>query len=241
MTQGSDDNFRADSYADDDLVPFDVRDYSGRRAMWLFILSVVIFLIAAIVIFKVYQAGVRDRNAPPRIEADNSPYKVMPEDPGGEITPNQDKTVYDVMNGTAKPEEIVTAPGAETPIDLPRQATIIVEPPSSSPPVATSPTPQTAPAATTPSPSGVKKGSDYVVQVSSLRNRDDATKLWASLQTKFRSELPAGSYADIRRVDLKEKGVYYRLRVAGLDDKAAADRLCKRFDAQKQACYVTKK
>lgn len=236
MTQGSDDNFRIDNYADDDLVPFDVRDYSGRRAMWLFILSVVIFLLAAIVIFKVYQKGVRDRKAPPRIEADSQPYKVTPEEPGGEVTPNQDKGVYDVMNGTAKSETVVSGPGAEMPMDVPRQATIVVEPSTAIPPTQSTPN-----QSQTPTPVTIKKGSDHVVQVASVRSRELATEYWSKLQTKFQNDLPAGSYADIRRVDLNEKGIYFRLRVAGLDDKAAADQLCKRFDAQKQACFVTRK
>lgn len=240
MTQGSDDNFRVDNYADDDLVPFDVRDYSGRRAMWLFILSVVIFLLAAIVIFRVYQKGVRDRKAPPRIEADSKPYKVTPDNPGGEVTPNQDKGVYDVMNGTAKPEKVVSRPGAEMPMDVPRQATIVVESPSATPPAQSAPAPNQS-QTQTPNPATIKKGSDYVVQVASVRSRELATDYWAKLQTKFQGDLPAGSYADIRRVDLNEKGIYFRLRVAGLDDRAAADRLCKRFDAQKQACFVTRK
>ncbi len=239
MTQGQDDNFRADRHADEDLVPFDVRDYSGRRAMLLLITAVVLLLAAAFFIFRLYQTGVRDRSAPPRIAADNTPYKVAPENPGGVVTPNQDKTVYDVMNGTVKNEQVTTAPAPENPIDLPRQATIIVDSTDTdipkAKPAAPAPSQRSTPAQTQ---SG---GSDYVVQVASVRIRADTDRLWSGIQRRFQSILPAGTYADVTRVDLNEKGIYYRLRVAGLADKTAASQLCKRFEASGQACFVTRR
>lgn len=240
MSQGQNENFRADRHADEDIVPFDVRDYSGRRAMWLLVITVVLLLVAAFTVFRLYQTGVRDRAAPPRIAADNSPYKIAPENPGGQETPNQDKTVYDVMNGTAKTETVTTTPPPEEPIDMPRQATIIVD---SGSPEAAAPT-QTQPERPAPQPTPVQPragGSDYVVQVASVRVREDADRLWGVIKQKFETTLPAGTYADIRRVDLNEKGIYFRLRVAGLADKNAAAQLCKRFEARNQACFVTRR
>ena len=54
-------------------------------------------------------------------------------------------------------------------------------------------------------------------------------------------DLVAGKYADVKRADLKEKGVYYRTRIAGMADKTAANSLCNAFKAAGQACFVTKR
>lgn len=252
------DGFRTDLYGDEELVPFDVQDYSGRRAMRLLIIVFLLLLLGAFVVFKVYSQGLRDRGEPPLIQTDTSPYKVAPENPGGEVTPNQDKSVYDVMNGTARSETVTPAPQPEEPIDLPRSATIIVddnsEPTRSNTPDP-DPRPQTQTPTQTPSETPTRRevqaptparpsqinGSNHVVQVASVRTREDAEALWYQLKDKFAAELPNGSYADVRRVDLGAKGIYFRLRIAGLTDKNAASSLCNRFKARQQACFVTRK
>lgn len=237
-----DDGFRADLYGDEELVPFDARDYSGRRAMRLLFVVFLLLVVAAFVIFKVYSQGLRDRNDPPQIQANSSPYKVAPEDPGGEVVPNQDKSVYDVMNGTAKTEIVVAAPQPEEPIDLPRSATIIVDDKPISKPEPVRPKPQVqAPQPQPQTPPAQINGSDYVVQVASVRTREDAEALWYKLKVDFAGDLPGGSYGDVRRVDLGAKGIYFRLRIAGLSGKDTASNLCNRFKARQQACFVTRK
>jgi hypothetical protein len=54
----------------------------------------------------------------PVIKADNAPGKVAPEDPGGMVVPNMDKTVYDSLSGNkqAKEKERVL-PAPEEPLD----------------------------------------------------------------------------------------------------------------------------
>lgn len=250
-TGHSDDNrFQSDLYGDDELMPFDARDYSGRRAMRLLVITVLLLIVAAFLAFRIYSDGFRDRAEPPRIAANDQPYKLEPEDPGGEVTPNQDKSVYDVMNGTENTETVTALPPPEDPIDLPRSATIIVEdnsaktpkpqpkPADTKPPV-TKPAVNRTPAASRPAPTA--QGSDHVVQVASVRSREDAEALWYELKAKFATDLPNGSYADVRRVDLNERGIYYRLRIAGLSDKTAANQLCQRFESRQQACFVTRK
>jgi len=99
------------------LIPFDVRDQNGRRGMYILIGSIVALLAIATVVFVTYQPGTRDRGEPPRIKADNQPFKIEPTDPGGVQTPDQDKSVYDVMAGKTVEETVVTVPGAEEPLD----------------------------------------------------------------------------------------------------------------------------
>ena len=250
MTQDNQDRLRVDPYADEDLVPFDVRDYSGKRAMWMLIGLIGVALIAAFIIFNLYQPGTRDRDAPPRISAENTPYKIEPDDPQGEVTPNQDKDVYDVMNGKSETEEVTNRIDVEEPIELPDSATVIVEgqePETDDPkPVESKPEPVEvkAPEPETPpvrQPTRTSGGSDYVVQVASVRTEADAQRIWGNVQSKFSGILPSGSYSDVKRVDLGDKGIYYRLRVMGLSDQDAAKRLCDSMKARDQACFVTRR
>lgn len=259
MTNNDNDIFSAAGHADEELTPFDVRDSSSKSGIIKLALGFGFLLALALIILKVYQPGVRDRDAPPKIIADNTPFKVEPADAGGVETPNQDKTVYEVMDGK-KPDETVTAkPGAEIPIELPKAANIKVDPAPTTPapvkvapakpkPAPVKPKPQVTPppktvtAPTAPTGSTVRTGSsDYVVQVASVRSQAAAQDIWNKTETKFSDVINSQMYADIKYADLAEKGVYYRLRVAGLADKSAASALCDQFKARGQACFVTRK
>jgi len=230
------------------LIPFDVREQSGRRSLYVLGGLVAGLLILALIIFFIYQPGTRDRDSAPRIAADTAPFKVEPENPGGMQTPNQDKVVYDRAAGKEIVESVTPAPGPEAPIEMPKSANIQVKPPAvvSEAPKATAPVtkpvvtnPKVSVAKPAPAPSTVS--SDYVVQVASVRNRGDAVDLWAKVSDKFSRELPRGVYSDIRQVDLGDKGIYYRLRVAGLSGKDQATRLCDSLKARGQACLVARK
>jgi len=90
--------------------------------------------------------------------------------------------------------------------------------------------------------SNIRSGnSEYVVQVASVRSQDDAQAVWNTINTKFNDLTQQGLYADVRRVDLQEKGIYFRTRIAGLADKDAASQLCNTFKSRGQACFVTRK
>ncbi len=260
MTNNDNDIFSAAGRADDELAPFDVRDSSGRAGIVKLAVGFGFLLALALIILKVYQPGVRDRDTPPKIIADNTPFKVELEDAGGVETPNQDKSVYEVMDGKA-PNEIVTPKaGAEAPIELPKSANIKVEPapnrPAATKPKAEAPKPR--PQAANPSgsikaagpgyvksaPSGatIRTGnSEFVVQVASVRTAAAAQDIWNKTEANFSDVINSQMYADIKFADLAEKGIYYRLRVAGLADKASATALCDKFKARGQACFVTRK
>lgn len=257
MMNNDNDIFSAAGNSDEELTPFDVRDSSSNWGILKLALGFGFLLMLALVILKVYQPGVRDRDTPPKIVAENTPFKVQPEDAGGVQTPDQDKTVYEVMDGK-KPNEVVTAlPSAEVPIELPKAANIKVDPAPTRPapvkPAAPKPKPQAAnPSGTTKAPAPgyiktapstpVRTGSgDYVVQVASVRSEADAQAVWNKTEAKFSDVINTQMYADIKFADLAEKGIYYRLRVAGLADKTAASELCAQFKARGQACFVTRK
>jgi len=242
MTQRDRDMFSAaNESADEELAPFDVRDSSGKSGMIKLALGLGFLLILALMVLKVYQPGVRDRGAPPKITAENTPFKIKPDDAGGVQTPNQDKTVYDVMDGKTPNEVVTPSPNPEVPIQLPKAANIKVDPA----PVIVPKTPKPVVNVISPRPTTTGEvavgASEWVVQVASVRTELDAQAVWNKVSSKFDNVLAAGHYADIKYADLAEKGVYYRLRVAGLPDKSSASNLCSKFEAGGQACFVTRK
>lgn len=242
MAQKDSDIFSAASAsAKEELTPFDVRDSSGKAGLIKLALGFGFLLLLALIILKVYQPGTRPRAEPPKIMADNTPFKIKPDDAGGVATPNQDKTVYDVMEGKKPAETIMPAPKPEMPIKLPKSANIKVDPAPNVPAARVELPPKAKVVKpTSPTPSAVGSSS-WVVQVASVRTQQAAQDIWSNISQKHSRVLSRGHYADIKYADLAEKGVYYRLRVAGLADKEAASKLCKQLEAQGQACFVTRK
>jgi hypothetical protein len=279
--------------------------------------------------------------APQTIKAEETPYKIKPENPGGMQVENQDKLVYDrVAKGAAPnrvenllppPEEpkappqkpkitaddqkamqdavrAVTAepakpeaakpvpPAAEPPKPAPEPAKQVAEaakpaepakPAPEPPKVATEPpkpepakpepakteapktdplaeavvaaaggktsasgpidtgTPATAadkPAPPSPAPPEVAAVTPsaaapraYQVQLVSVPSEEAANAEWARL-SKRHGELFANLTHAITKADLGERGVYYRLRVGPLADKAAADALCAALANEKTGC-----
>jgi len=216
--------------AQDTLQPFDVREREGLNPLIKLALLVGGLLLAAIIVLKLYTPGVRDRSDPPRITADNTPFKVKPAEAGGAQTPNQDKVVFEVIDGNSPSTNATPEPAPEQPIRVAEPKPVVA--------------PVTAPVSqpVTPRPATVtaSRKSDWVVQVASTRSQTDAEAVWKGLQNKFPG-LVTGTYADVKRADLGDKGIYYRTRVAGLSDKSTAQSLCNSFKAAGQACFVTKR
>ena len=247
------------------ISPFDPQDNTGRRAMVLLGLTFGGLLLVAILVFRLYQPGVRDRADPPFIAAEDTPFRTVPTEDVTETDLGAE--VYASLEGNA-PDAVVDAPAGVLADDLPEIMEIEVEPVRTAPePVVAEPTPAPEPirVADIPSPQPARPeparpepvrsepvravtpppaaggSSDWVVQVASLRSDAEAQATFATVASRFASDLPGSAYADVARADLAEKGIYYRVRVAGLADKTAANRLCNTFKAQGQACFVTRR
>ena len=105
--------------------PVDGDDYDDegggrRRGAILLAVAVIVLIAFAGVIWSAYNQGVREggRDAPPRIAADERPFKTVPADPGGYETPDQDKLVYDEISGQPREVEENVSPPAEEPIEM---------------------------------------------------------------------------------------------------------------------------
>jgi len=239
--------------AQDTLQPFDVREHEGVSPLIKLAMLAAGLLLAAFIVLILYTPGVRDRSDPPRITADNTPFKVKPENVGGVQTPNQDKVVFDVMDGKSPDAKATPDPRPERPIKIKAPKPVVKTPepvaeaPKAKAPIAKAPAPAARPIAT-PAPTRVPTPvtipanghSDWVVQVASTRSQADAAGVWSTVKGKFPA-LIEGKYGDVVRVDLGDKGIYFRTRIAGLADKSAAQSLCNSFKAAGQACFITKK
>lgn len=236
---------------DEPLTPFDVTRTSERAGLVKLLIGAGFLLALALIVMKLYQPGVRDRGDPPLITAENTPFKIVPEDAGGMQTPDQDKEVFEVMSGNEASTDVITLPAPEQPVDMPTPApqrpavesTPVTQDPVTQVPVTRQPvtrpvvTPQPAPAVATPPATG---NSEWIVQVASLRSQAEAEATYALIKAKNNTIL-SPFRSDIVRVDLAEKGIYYRARVAGFGSRADASTVCDRLKAAGQSCFVARR
>lgn len=225
--------------SEDPAQPFDVRAQSGRGGMFKLAGFVVFLLILAFIISKLFASGTREREQIPRILADNTPYKEVPLERGGAQTPNQDKEIYQVLNGTSTETTVKTVPVAEEPLPKPEPISEPTSKPAAN--VVIKDTETTKPVEQPVVVSPPTRSGNYVVQVAALRSRSEAEKMWGNLANRMSGILTADHSSDIKRVDLGSRGIYYRLRVSGLANKTAANQLCQKLKAAKQDCIVTQK
>jgi len=132
------------------------------------------------------------------------------------------------------------APQAETPAE-PRAAdpTQAIARPMPKPAVKPAPEPvaQAAPepkALPEPAPAARQ---DYMVQLAASRSRALARGVYARLQTDH-EDLLGRRDPFILRVDLGDRGIFYRVNVAGFATKAAADNFCADLKKRGQDCLV---
>ena len=95
------------------------------------------------------------------------------------------------------------------------------------------------PAAKTPAvaKSTVPAGS-WVMQISSQRSAEAAQSTYRSLKRRFASVL-GDRGVDIRRATIKDKGIFYRVRIPAGSKKQAAS-LCSKYKSAGGSCYITR-
>ncbi|MCC6948923.1 MAG: SPOR domain-containing protein [Bradyrhizobiaceae bacterium] len=94
------------------------------------------------------------------------------------------------------------------------------------------PAPAPAIAVSAPPPAG-----SYVVQVAAQKTEADAQATWQSLQQRFPTIL-SGQQAQIRRVDLGERGIFYRAQVGPFSSRAQASEVCQSLKAAGGECVI---
>jgi cell division septation protein DedD len=166
------------------------------------------------------------------------------------ITPTSQQEAGRTVSGEEKPTDPQpAAPPALPPISLPSggaPAQLAALPPAAAPPDSTAavqnqppPANEAAPnpTAVTATEPSVGNGSKYVVQLSSQRSEAAAQATSHGLQTKY-----AGLFGSlqpfIRRSDLRDKGVYYRVLIGPFPAFGEANQLCGSLKKSGGDCVV---
>ncbi|WP_422001250.1 SPOR domain-containing protein [Reyranella sp.] len=199
------------------------------------------------------------------VQAPETPSRVKPDNPGGLVVPNQDKEVFNrLAPGTVPTQPEKLLPGPVVPSlpanGLPTLAapkppdTEVAKTPTplqAATPAVVSTTPAQAPAAaaTTPAPtteagpsiaslidnlSGPTGG--WRVQVASVKNEDQAKSTWARLQSAH-GDVMANLRMQAVRVDLGDRGTWYRVQAGPLDEKQAQS-VCSKLKSRKADCVT---
>ncbi|MFO0994775.1 MAG: SPOR domain-containing protein [Hyphomicrobiales bacterium] len=109
------------------------------------------------------------------------------------------------------------------------------------PTVAPEPEPEPAPKKVVeqePSASDDAVLSGWAVQISSQKDEKVAWNVWKKLKAKH--TILANQKPVVMKADLGDRGIVYRLRLAGFDDQDSARGMCSKLKARGVACYVSK-
>lgn len=96
-----------------------------------------------------------------------------------------------------------------------------------------------APAAAAPKPAAAPAAASgaYVLQIGAFKSQAEADAAWRAYRGKH-AALLTGYSPDVRQVELGEKGTWYRLRIAGFNDREVASALCDRLKADGGGCFL---
>ena len=128
----------------------------------------------------------------------------------------------------APPPAAVVAPPAAPPVAPPAAA---VAPPAAAPPAATPAPKETHVAAVS--------GTGYRLQLGAVRSAEAAQLEWDRLK-RAQADVLGGLSAEARRIDLGERGVFYRIVAGPIGDAAAAAHACDELKRRKVGCLLVK-
>jgi cell division septation protein DedD len=229
-----------------------------RRGLPGAILAVAVMAIFAGGLWLAYHLGAKhaeitaaEPDKVPLIRADSDPIKVKPDKVGGMDIPDKDNPIYALRPGGAPVERLLpppetpaprpTAPPAPSAAAAPPTAIAAPPPQTAKPPlltpdqVAALAKPPAKPSAGAAQPAAA--GSGVRIQIASLRTPDEARGEWER-QKHANGDLLGKFTAVAVRADLGERGVYYRVEVGPVGDKAAAQRLCAALKERGLGCSL---
>lgn len=192
----------------------------------------------------------------PLIRADTSPVKVKPDKVGGMNIPDRDDPIYSMQPSGNPAEHILPPPEAPAPrpVAPPPQSTpmapqVAALPPRAAPGIEPGPTPLPAPGPpqiaaeprVAPKPAAAPKpeaaGPPVKVQLASLRTPEEARDEWQ--RVKHANADLLGKYTAVAvRNDLGDRGIWYRVEIGPVGDRAAALKLCKALKDRELGCQL---
>jgi cell division septation protein DedD len=200
------------------------------------------------------------------VQAPTTPTRVKPENAGGLVPPDQDKEVYNRIAPGAvpiQPEKLLPGPttprlpagGMPTPsapqepeaVKTPTPVQAAASTPTPTPALPANPptvtqAPSSAPASeSSPSIASLIEGMSgptggWRIQIASVKSEDIAKSTWARLQAAH-GDVLASLRMQPARVDLGDKGVWYRVQAGPLDEKQAHN-VCSTLKTRKTDCVA---
>jgi hypothetical protein len=231
-------------------------EYAEEKWWWIFknpvgfVILATVIIVFIIISWHLFKTHPKNSDGIPVISAPKSPIKIKPEDPGGDIIPDQDKSVYQNLvkkNDKKVPkdvqvERILLPPSVDTILDPPEtqkaEVKTEVKPEIKAEPAnitqAIDKAIETIPKK--PAPKKIK-GKGFKIQIASLRSPEKAKAEWERVKTlspDLLSDLPV-SYL---KVDMGEKGIYTSVRAGLFQTKNEAVEVCKRLKQRRINCMV---
>lgn len=240
-----DEAFRAEHYGADQDGAYEDPDFAdalpnrrrGRR-VFVALIGLVLAGAAGVAAYWLWSGGAVSFDKAATIAASDASNKAIPAPATEERRPNAELAAAapqavppaGILYGQAPPQAagLTSAPAAPGGPAAP----VANAPPQSTDTAAV----PTAPEAANP---GVAHDVKYVVQLSSQRSEAAAQTTSKLLQTKY-AELFAGRQPFIRRSDLGERGVYYRVLIGPLPTTGEANQLCGSLKKSGGDCVVQK-
>lgn len=138
-----------DFLQDDESRWDDAPEEAEGGAWWKWAVAVLSLALFGGVVWYAYTSGSGGPIGPVRtVEADTKPYKVKPDNPGGEIIPDQDKLVFNEAVGRTMDTEDILGDEPESPQSRPEPVVVRkFVPPAPKPPPAPEPAPEASPVA----------------------------------------------------------------------------------------------
>jgi hypothetical protein len=184
----------------------------------------------------------------PVIRADAEPTRKRPDNPGGMQIPGQGTLVLDGGHGDSKVEQLLPPPEAPLPRPAPVEPIAAPPPPlpaASAPAVAAAPVPpiappppaKAAPAAVAAPPASA--GKTYRLQLGAVRTPAAAKEEFERLK-RLNSDLLGKLGYTAERIDLGDRGIFYRIQAGPLADAALAERDCNALNRRGVRCLLVK-
>ncbi len=222
------------------------RDYDGGDSS-MRNLALAAVAIAAIVMGGVWALQRHHHAGVPVIEADSTPLRIKPANPGGMQIAGVDDAAPPDGTG-AEADSLAPPPETPAPQALQRQAQAGAALPAvTAPPVpAAPPPPRVAPPAEAPlpvpraaapaeTPAPVRAGGTQV-QLAALDSEAAADAAWAQMAHRL-PDLLFGHRPEVTRFE-RDGHVFWRLRTGGFEDIAAATAFCAKLRAHGAGCAI---
>ena len=241
---------------------YELPNHRRRLRMFMALIGLVLAVAASVAAYWLWTDALTSVDKAPATVASVTPGKIML--PPADVDGRSDERLRDqsdeqsvkgadrLLPGEEKPSE--TAPAATAPQAVP-PAGVLYGPAPSQPAAPTSaaaapespadPVPDQPPQSNNVQPApeatklGATHGATYVVQLSSQRSEAAAQTTSKLLQTKY-PDLFSGRQPYIRRSDLGNRGVYYRVLVGPLATIGEANQLCGSLKKSGGDCVVQK-